>query len=70
MNLSNYIIAYFDIVPAKFSDCQVTLSRTTWAYTGKPVEPDVKVTLGGVELQAGVDYQITYSNYVEKGQAT
>ena len=70
MNLSNYIIAYFDIMPAKFSDCQVTLSRTTWAYTGEPVEPDVKVTLDGVELQAGVDYQITFSNNVEKGQAT
>ena len=70
MNLSNYIIAYFDIEPAHFEDCEVSLTRTTWAYTGEAVEPDVKVTLHGVELKAGVDYQVTYANNVEKGQAS
>ena len=69
-NLSNYIIAYFDIVPARFEDCQVSLATEQWAYTGEPVEPDVKVTLNGVQLVAGVDYDIEFSNNMQKGEAT
>lgn len=69
-NMSNYIIAYFDIVPAKFEDCDITVSKDEWAYTGQEVKPDVKVTLNGVTLQEGVDYEVSFAGNVNKGQNT
>ena len=34
-------------------------------YTGKPLEPALKVTYNGTELVEGKDYTVTYSNNVE-----
>lgn len=65
----NYIIMYFDIIPAKFSDCTVSLASTEYAYTGSAVEPEVTVELDGVVLEEDVDYEVTYSNNTAKTSA-
>lgn len=39
-------------------------------YTGSPVTPDVKVTIGQKELKENFDYTVTYANNVERGTAT
>ena len=69
-NMSNYVIAYFAIEPADFADCDVSLAQSRWAYTGSAIEPAITVKLNGVRLKAGVDYEVTYANNVEKGTAT
>ena len=69
-NMSNYIIAYFDIVPADFADCDIELSTPAVAYTGEAVEPAVQVTLNGEKLVKDVDYTVEYANNVERGTAS
>lgn len=39
-------------------------------YTGNEIRPAITVTDGGVELQEGVDYRITYENNTEVGVNT
>ena len=41
-------------------------------YTGKPLEPKVTVTPRGssTPLREGIDYEVTYSNNINKGKAT
>ena len=39
-------------------------------YTGKAVEPDPRVTLGGATLVRGVDYALSYKGNVNAGTAT
>ena len=39
-------------------------------YTGAECRPNVKVMLDGKELQAGVDYSVSYSNNVNAGTAS
>ncbi|HAM16540.1 MAG TPA: hypothetical protein DCP91_11935, partial [Eggerthellaceae bacterium] len=69
-NMSNFIVAYFDITPAALEDCEVSLASDEWAYTGNAVEPPVTVTLNGVELQKDVDFTVTYADNVERGMAS
>lgn len=52
------------ILPAK-----VTLSETSFAYAGKPVGPDVTVSLEGTALVAGTDYDVTLVNNTNAGTA-
>lgn len=51
------------------SVADVTLSGTSFTYTGKEIEPTVTVTLGGKTLEALTDYRIEYSNNVNEGTA-
>ena len=69
-SLSNYVIAYFGIEPADFADCDIVLASDEWAYTGSEVRPPVSVSLNGVQLVEGVDYDISYQDNVAKGQAS
>lgn len=39
-------------------------------YTGQPICPELKVTIGEKELKANFDYTATYANNVERGTAT
>ena len=69
-NMTNYIIGYFEIAPAKFEDCTISLDSPDWAYTGEELKPKVKVELNGVELVENVDYTVAYANNIDRGQAT
>lgn len=41
-----------------------------WTYTGEPVTPEPKITRDGKTLKKGVDYDITYENNIEIGNAS
>jgi hypothetical protein len=48
----------------------VTLSGTSFVYTGSPIEPDVTIKYHDVTLTEGKDYTLDYSNNVNPGTAT
>ncbi len=61
----------YTIEKRPLSDEEVKVSNIgTQDYTGKPVQPKVKVTLKGVTLEEGTDYTISYKNNTEEGTAT
>ena len=50
------------ISKANVSSTTVQGLASTYAYTGKPVEPDFTLYLGSYKLVKGVDYTVTYTN--------
>ena len=49
------------------SEAVLTLSETSFVYTGEAVVPDVTVKLGDTVLEEGKDYMIAYANNTEVG---
>ncbi len=47
-----------------------TVSVDDQTYTGEALEPEVKVTLGNVNLVAGTDYSVSFENNTNVGTAT
>ena len=47
----------------------VTLSKTSYTYTGKKLTPGVTVKLGGKTLTKGTDYTVAYKNNLNAGTA-
>lgn len=64
----------FVVKPAEaatdLSNSEVSFSKMLWPSTGSLVCPDPEVTLNGVVLAKDVDYEISYENNVEPGEAT
>lgn len=58
-------IATFTIKPAELSGVTLTLSKTAFTYNGKVQRPGVTVS-GADGCQAGVDYDIVWSNKASK----
>ncbi len=54
----------------KTSLADATISVDDQTYTGKALEPEVKVTLGDVSLVAGTDYRVSFENSTNVGTAT
>ena len=54
----------------KMSSCTVALSKTTYIYTGKAIQPSVTVKKGSGALKAGTDYSVSYKNNTNPGTAT
>lgn len=52
------------------SKCTITLSKTTYTYTGYSIKPVVTVKYGTKTLKSGTDYTVTYSNNLKVGKAT
>ena len=50
--------------------CVITLSDTSFDYTGKEIKPSVRVNYKGKDLQQGVDYVVAYKNNVDAGQGS
>lgn len=50
--------------------CAITLSDTSFDYTGKEIKPSVRVNYKGKDLQQGVDYVVAYKNNVDAGQGS
>ncbi|MBD5106182.1 MAG: leucine-rich repeat protein [Lachnospiraceae bacterium] len=59
----------FTIEPKALTNSDVSVTGTC-IYTGSPITPSVTVMNGGVALTKDVDYEITYSNNVNAGNAT
>lgn len=64
------ISADFIITPKSLESAKLTLSATKYTYDGNAKMPAVTLTLDGVTLENGVDYDVTYSNNCEVGTAT
>jgi len=62
--------ATFVIDPVQLEDAGVTLSATSFSYTGSAIKSGVKVVLGGKTLANGTDYTVSYRNNVAVGTAT
>ena len=60
--------ASFKISPASIFWCRISVDSQT--YTGSPLEPEVRVELGGRALSRGADYSVTYRDNVGVGTAT
>ncbi len=62
-------------IPLVITD-DILMSKTKIAsiakqtYTGKAIEPELKVTYKGTPLVKGTDYTVTYKNHTEVGKAT
>lgn len=54
----------------KISKCKVTLSKSSFNYTGKACKPAVKVKDKKKSLKVGKDYSVTFSNNTNPGTAT
>ncbi|MGN0395136.1 MAG: leucine-rich repeat protein [Coprococcus sp.] len=54
------------------SDSTATISgiKTSYAYSGKAIKPNVTVKLNGIKLKNGTDYKVSYSNNIRTGTAT
>lgn len=66
------IIKTFTILDSnakQISECTITLSKTTFAYTGNTCKPKVTVSDGDTVLTIGTDYNVRYVNNIEVGTA-
>ena len=54
----------------KISKCKVTISKTSYNYTGSACKPKVVVKYNRTTLKNGKDYTVAYSNNVNPGTAT
>lgn len=50
-------------------DCAITLSETSFDYTGKEIKPNVRVNYKGQDLEQGVDYVVGYEDNIDAGEA-
>ena len=48
--------------------CAITLSDTSFDYTGKEIKPGVRVNYKGQDLEQGVDYVVVYEDNVDAGE--
>ena len=63
-------IAELESAGQDISGADVTLSQTSYTYTGTAYEPTVTVTVGSSALVAGTDYTVSYANNTNAGTAT
>lgn len=60
----------YTILRKDLSKCDITLSGTSFPYTGYAITPTVTVKDGYNTLKSGTDYDIRYGSNVAKGTAT
>ena len=66
----NFTINSKPVDTKDISRCTITLSSTSFAYTGSAVKPKVTVKNGSTTLTSGTDYVVRYVNNVNAGTAT
>lgn len=67
------IVKDFAITAKNIAKCAVSLSGTSYVFTGSAINPSVTVRVSSqnsVKLKNGVDYTVSYSNNVEPGLAS
>ena len=60
----------FKIAPAIISDATVELDSSSYTYDGTAHEPKAAVTLNGKSLSSGTEYELTYADNTNAGNAT
>ncbi len=58
------------VKPADIATAELTLSSTSYTYSGVVKRPTPTLTLGGATLVKGTDYVVAYQNNVNAGTAT
>ena len=66
---NRFEVHYRKIQKPSIYDAKVTLSKTSYSYTGKALKPAVTVTYKGEKLIAGQDYTLKYDSNVKPGSA-
>ena len=56
-------------VAGDISECTVSLSESSYVYTGEAIRPVVTVKKGTASLQEGRDYTVSYTNNINAGSA-
>lgn len=51
----------------KLTSCSVTLSKTSYTYTGSALKPTPTVKYGSTTLIKGTDYTVSYTNNINSG---
>ena len=69
-NFESPVSKVFGAALKEISNMKVALSETSYTYDGKVKTPSVRVQDDGYLLQAGADYNVTYSNNRNVGKAT
>lgn len=59
----------FEGTAAPIADTTITLSKTSYTYTGKACKPSVTVVHNGKKLLQGTDYKVSYEKNVAVGTA-
>ncbi len=52
------------------AECEISLSETSYTYTGSAKKPSVTVKYDGANLKKGTDYTVSYSNNTNAGTAS
>lgn len=60
----------FKIAPANISDATVELDSSSYTYDGTAREPKATVTLNGKSLSSETEYELTYADNTNAGNAT
>ncbi len=69
-DMDGSLSAEFDIVSAlSLENCEVTLARSSYVYTGSPKTPGFTVKDGNTVLKPGSDYLFSYTSNTQKGTA-
>lgn len=55
--------------PKNINDCQISLSKASYTYTGKRIEPKVQIKDGTYTLKKDTDYLVSYEYNVSPGTA-
>ncbi|MDD6614490.1 MAG: NPCBM/NEW2 domain-containing protein [Lachnospiraceae bacterium] len=66
-------LTYTKEIPAlshSLSGAKLSLPKTAYNYTGKPIKPTVTVTYNGAKLIRNIDYTVTYKNNTKIGKAS
>ncbi|WP_294476701.1 leucine-rich repeat protein, partial [uncultured Ruminococcus sp.] len=58
------------IITTELSTCTMTLSGTSFEYTGSEIKPTVTIKNGSATLVSGTDYTLSYSKNTTPGTAT
>ena len=51
-------------------NCNITLSKKSYEYTGKQIKPGVTIKNGGTTLKNGTDYKVSYKSNTLPGKAS
>lgn len=66
---NHFVVNYETIKKPSVDDAEITLSGTSFEYTGKEITPEVKVIYQGNTLVKDKDYILIYENNIEVGEA-
>lgn len=68
-NVSAYAAGTFVITDGQSATAQLKENKKSYEYTGAEIKPDLMVTYMGKVLKEGSDYQLTFKNNVNAGEA-